>query len=167
MAVTIINSLPDLLTISVEISEPEEADADPLSEAIKSSVFDSQLYLFETIGILTSTLYKNTEEQGSLLLSVVKPFMDELLANLQLFRAGSQDLVPIVKVHHIVMALGNISKGFPDHPANVTENYMAPSYKVFSEISQAILVCLEAMNIFKPIRDAVCLHLMRAMIQSP
>jgi exportin-T len=83
--------------------------------------------------------------------------MDELLANLQLFRAGTQDLAPIVKVHHIIMALGNISKGFPDHPASTTgENYMEPSYKVFAEISQAILVCLEAMNVFKPIRDAVC-----------
>ncbi|KAH6913077.1 KapM protein [Coprinopsis sp. MPI-PUGE-AT-0042] len=155
IAVTIINTLPDLLNITVEISEPEDSESDPLSEAIKSSLFDSQLYLFETVGILTASLAKDTQEQANLLLSIVKPFMDELLANLQLFRAGTQDLVPIVKVHHIIMALGNISKGFPDHPANTTgENYMEPSYKVFAEISQAILVCLEAMNIFKPIRDA-------------
>ncbi|TFK28112.1 KapM protein [Coprinopsis marcescibilis] len=154
VAITIINSLPDLLDIAVEISEPDEPEADPLTEAIKSSIFESQLYLFETIGVLTSTLSKDPEQQAYLLSSIVKPFMDQLSVNLQLFRAGSQDLVPIVKVHHIVMALGNISKGFPDHPVSAKESYMQPAFKVFSEISQAILVCLEAMNIFKPIRDA-------------
>jgi len=31
-----------------------------------------------------------------------------------------------------------------------------PSIEVFSEIARVILVCLEAMNVFKVIRDAVC-----------
>lgn len=146
----------DLLPIQVEISEPEEPEGDLLSEAIKSTMFDSQLYLFETVGILTSVTSKNPEQQGALLLSLVKPLMEELSTNLQLFTAGTQDLVPVVKVHHIIMALGNISKGFPDYPATVPENYMAPAVKVFAEVAQAILVCLEAMNILKPIRDAVC-----------
>ncbi|KAJ2924870.1 hypothetical protein H1R20_g12240, partial [Candolleomyces eurysporus] len=154
ISVTIVNSMRDLLPIEVEIPEPEEPEGDLLSEAIKSTMFDSQLYLFETVGILTSVTSKNPEQQGALLLSLVKPLMEELSANLQLFRAGTQDLVPVVKVHHIIMALGNISKGFPDYPATVPENYMAPAVKVFAEVAQAILVCLEAMNILKPIRDA-------------
>ena len=145
----------DLLPIQVEIPEPEEPEADLLTEALKSSMFDSQLYLFETIGILTSVV-RNSEQQGALLLSTVKPFMEELSANLQQFTSGTQDLVPVVKVHHIIMALGNISKGFPDYPASAPENYMVPAVKVFSEVAQAILVCLEAMNVLKPIRDAVC-----------
>ncbi|KAJ3496967.1 hypothetical protein NMY22_g19748 [Coprinellus aureogranulatus] len=153
ISVTIINNMRDLLPIEVEIPEPEEPEADLLTETLKSSMFDSQLYLFETIGILMSVV-KDPEQQGALLLSTVKPFMDELSANLQRFTAGTQDLVPVVKVHHIIMALGNISKGFPDYPASAPENYMVPAVKVFSEVAQAILVCLEAMNVLKPIRDA-------------
>jgi len=145
----------DLLPISVEIPEPEEPGADLLSEAIRSTMFDSQLYLFETVGILTSVISRDPERQGTILLSLVKPLMQELSENLQLFRAGNADLVPVVKVHHLIMALGNISKGFPDYPQNAPEDYMVPAVKVFSEVAQAILVCLEAMNILKPIRDAV------------
>lgn len=162
ISVTIINNMHDLLPIEVEIpAEPEEPEGDLLTEALKNSMFDSQLYLFETIGILMSVV-RDPEQQGALLLSTVKPLMDELSANLQRFTAGTQDLVPVVKVHHIIMALGNISKGFPDYPASAPENYMVPAVKVFSEVAQAILVCLEAMNILKPIRDAVRCFLLLA-----
>ncbi|KAF5342683.1 hypothetical protein D9611_001870 [Ephemerocybe angulata] len=155
ISVTIINNMRDLLPIQVEIpTEPEEPEGDLLTDALKNSMFDSQLYLYETVGILTSVLSRDPDQQGALLLSLVKPLMEELSANLQSFTAGTQDLTPVVKVHHITMALGNISKGFPDYPASAPENYMVPAVKVFSEVAQAILVCLEAMNILKPIRDA-------------
>ena len=124
-------------------------------------MFDSQLYLFETVGVLTSVISRDPDQQGAVLLSLVKPLMQELSANLQLFTSGTPDLVPVVKVHHIIMALGNISKGFPDYPSSAPENYMVPAVKVFSEVAQAILVCLEAMNILKPIRDAVCSFFLR------
>jgi len=73
--------------------------------------------------------------------------------NSQLFREKGWKMedLPIVKVHDIVLALGNIAKGFPDYPSVVPENYI----EVFSEIARVILVCLEAMNVFRVIRDAV------------
>jgi len=146
----------DLLPIVAEIPEPEEPETDVLTEAIKNSSFDSQLYLFETIGILCSLMFKEPAQQSGVLLSLVKPLMDDLSINFQAFRTnGASDLVPIVKVHHIIMALGNIAKGFPDYPNPVPENYIMPPLDVFVEMAQAILVCLEAMNVFKPVRDAV------------
>jgi exportin-T len=152
----IIDSMRDLLPIVAEIPEPEEPETDILTEAIQGSAFDSQLYLFETVGTLCSLVYKSPAQQATLLLSLVKPLMDDLSNNFQAFRAnGPSDLVPIVKVHHIIMALGNISKGFPDYPSVVPENYILPPLEVFGEMAQAILVILEAMNVFKPIRDAV------------
>lgn len=81
--------------------------------------------------------------------------MDELSVNLQASTKGGQDLIPIVKVHHIIMALGNIAKGFPDYPTSVPQGYLMPPLEVFAQVAQAILVCLEAMNIFKVVRDAV------------
>ena len=152
----VINSMRDLLSIVVEIHEPEEPETDVLTEAIQNSAFDSQLYLFETVGTLCSLVSKSPAQQATLLLSLVKPLMDELSNNFQAFRTkGPSDLIPIVKVHHIIMALGNISKGFPDYPSSVPENYILPSLEVFGEMAQAILVILKAMNVFKPIRDAV------------
>lgn len=151
----IIDSMRDLLPIVAQIPEPEEPETDILTEAIHSSAFDSQLYLFETVGTLCSLVYKSPAQQATLLLSLVKPLMDDLSNSFQAFRAnGPSDLVPIVKVHHIIMALGNISKGFPDYPSALPENYILPPLEVFGEMAQAILVILEAMNVFKPIRDA-------------
>ncbi|PPQ69074.1 hypothetical protein CVT26_003549 [Gymnopilus dilepis] len=151
----IIDSMRDLLVITAEIPEPEEPEVDILTEAITNSSFDSQLYLFETVGALCSLLFKSPEQQSTLLLSLVKPLMDDLSVSFQAFRTnGASDLVPIVKVHHIIMALGNIAKGFPDYPSVPPENYIMPPLEVFAQMAQAILVCLEAMNVFKPIRDA-------------
>lgn len=146
----------DLLPIVVEITEPEEPETDPLTEAISNSTFDSQLYLFESIGILCSLLFRDPSQQSTVLLSLVKPLMDDLSLNYQAFRTnGPNDLIPIVKIHHIAMALGNISKGFPDYPSTIPEGYIMPPLEVFAQMSQGILVCLEAMNIFRPVRDAV------------
>lgn len=145
-----------MLSIDVRIPEPDDADLDLLSEAVKDTSFDSQLYLYETAGILSSLLSKNHEQQTSVLLSLVKPLMEELSENFQSFTSkGPEDIVPIVKVHHIIMALGNIAKGFPDYPAVIPEGHVFPPLDVFAEMAQAIIVCLKAMNTLKVIRDAV------------
>ncbi|KAF9003929.1 armadillo-type protein [Cyathus striatus] len=149
------NEIPADIVFNIISAEPEEPDTDILSEAVRGSTFDSQLYLYETAGILCSIISRTPEQQANLLLSLVKPLMDELSANLQVFQQkGSEDLIPIVKVHHIVMALGNIAKGLPDYPSTITEGYTLPPLDVFREVAQAILVCLEAMNVFKVVRDA-------------
>jgi exportin-T len=151
----IIASVQDLLQIDVEIPKLDDSEADVLTEVVKSSAFDSQLYLYETAGILCSLLFKIPEQQASLLLSLVKPLMDELSVNLQAATKGSQEVVPIVKVHHIIMALGNISKGFPDYPQPLPPGYILPPLDVFAQVAQAILVCLEQLNVIKIVRDAV------------
>ncbi|KAJ6619725.1 armadillo-type protein [Mycena sp. CBHHK59/15] len=153
----IAGSIRDLLSIEVQLPDTEDSDspADLLSEAVKNSAFDSQLYLYETVGTLCSLLSKTPEQLAELVLSFVKPLMSELLDNLQAYRTnGDQDIIPIVKVHHIVMALGNIAKGFPEYPTPVPNGYVPLPVDVFAQVAQAILVCLEAMNVFKDVRDA-------------
>ncbi|KAJ7637739.1 armadillo-type protein [Mycena polygramma] len=157
VAVNIADSIRDLLPIEVQLPDAEDSDSsvDLLSEAIKSSAFDSQLYLYETVGTLCSLLSKTPDQLASLLMSFMKPLMSELSDNLQAYRSkGSQDLLPIVKVHHVIMALGNIAKGFPEYPSPVPVGYVSLPVDVFGEVAQAILVCLEAMNVFKDVRDA-------------
>ena len=154
-SVTIAESLRDLLAIQVEIPNPDDVEVDLLTDAVKSSSFDAQLYLFETIGILCALLFKDRDQTKTLLLSFVRPLMDELSEALQAHTKGSQDITPIVKVHHIIMALGNIAKGFPDYPSPLPVGYILPPLDVLAEVAQAMLVCLENMNIFKVVRDAV------------
>ncbi|KAG7089605.1 pre-tRNA nuclear export protein [Marasmius oreades] len=154
VSATIAESLRDLLAIQVELPSPDDVEVDVLTDAVKSSAFDAQLYLFETIGILCSLLFKNPEQMKSLLLSFVKPLMDELSEALQAYTKNNQDIGPVAKLHHLVMALGNIAKGFPDYPSPVPPGYILPPLDVFAEVAQAMLVCLENMNVYKPARDA-------------
>ncbi|KAF9818874.1 hypothetical protein IEO21_02530 [Rhodonia placenta] len=155
LAVSLFEGMRDLLSIQVELPELENPETqDMLIEAINNpGIFDSQLYLFETAGTLVSLLYKTPNQAATLLLSIVRPLLDELSASLQAVK-GVEDVVPILKVHHIIMALGNVAKGFPDYPSPVPEGYILPPLHVFSEVAQAILVSLEAMNVFKVVRDA-------------
>jgi exportin-T len=157
LAGTLLDGIRDMLAIRVELPEvdPNEPN-DPLTEA--TSTPDPQLYLFETVGTLVHLFFKTPEQCAALLLSVVTPLLEELSTNLQVFE-GKQDVLPIVKIHHVIMALGNVAKGFPDYPTPVPEDFVLPPLHVFRNIAQAILMSLGAMKEFKVVRDAVCLYL--------
>ncbi|CCM00091.1 uncharacterized protein FIBRA_02118 [Fibroporia radiculosa] len=154
LALSLLEGMRDLLSIQIVLPELENPEQDILTEAINNpGIFDSQLYLFETAGTLVSLLYKTPEQAAALLLSVVKPLLDDLSINLRAVK-GMEDVVPILKVHHVIMALGNVAKGFPDYPSPVPEGYVMPPLEVFNQVAEAILVSLEAMNVFKVVRDA-------------
>ena len=152
---TLLNGIRDVLVIEVILPELENpAEQDLLTEAINNAgTFDSQLYLYEVAGILISLLFRNPTHCQSLLASVVKPLLDQLQLSLQNINSP-QDVVHIVKVHHIIMALGNIAKGYPDMPSPLPADYVMPPIEIFRQMAQAILVSLEAMNVFKAVRDA-------------
>lgn len=146
----------DLLTVQVEMPQLEDPTQDLLTEALKLPAdFDKQVYLFETAGLLMSLYYRNPEQQRPLLLSIIQPLLDDLSKNLQAAKANPGNVLAVVKVHHIVIALGNVARGFPDFPSPVPEGYILPPVDIFTEIGQAILVSLEALNTFRPIREAV------------
>ena len=156
MCATIANSFRDLLLIVPKLPDPEEVETDMLTDAVKDATFDSQLYLYETIGILCSIMFKSPQEESELLMSFVQPLMDDLSSSLTAYSQNSQDALHVVKTRHIIMALGNVAKGFPDYPQPpVPEGYILPPVNVFGEIGQAILVCLQAMNVYRVVRDAV------------
>jgi exportin-T len=157
LAGTLLEGIRDTLIIRVELPEvdPNEPN-DLLTEA--TSTPDPQLYLFETVGTLVHLFFKTPEQSAGLLLSVVTPLLEDLSTNLQAFE-GKQDALPIVKIHHIIMALGNIVKGFPDYPTPVPEDFVLPPLHVFRNVAQAIVTSLGAMKEFKVVRDAVCQYI--------
>ncbi|KAI0264504.1 ARM repeat-containing protein [Gloeopeniophorella convolvens] len=152
LAGTLFEGIRDTLAIRVELPEidPNEPN-DPLTEA--TSVPDPQLYLFETVGTLVHLFFRTPEQSAALLLSVVNPLLEELSLNLRAFET-KQDVLPIVKIHHVIMALGNIAKGFPDYPTPIPADYVLPPLQVFRNVAQAILMSLGAMKVFKVVRDA-------------
>jgi len=158
LAASLLDSIRDLLAIQVDLPELDSPETqDLLTEAIKNpGIFDSQIYLFETAGILNSLFFKDPAQSETLLRSIVKPLMGELLSHLQAAKVSS-DVTATLKIHHIIMALGNVAKGFPDLPSPLPEGYILPPLEVFREIGQTILVCLEQLNVVKGVRDAVSL----------
>jgi exportin-T len=167
LALTILEGIRDLLVPKVEIPEledPEEKDL--LTEAVEQQGgYQAQLYLLETAGVLVSMFFKDPDQSARLLLSVVKPLLDQLEAALQTPINGPQDVLPILTTHHIIMALGNIAKGFPDYPSPVPDGYILPPLEVFQQMAQAILVSLNVMNIHKVVRDAVRTEFFRRIEQ--
>jgi exportin-T len=155
LAISLLGNIRDLLVIQIEVLKIESPEDDPLTEAIKNpGIFDSQLYIFETIGILLSLLSKAAEQQASLLLSIVTPLLEDLSTNISVAKGG-RDVIPILRIHHTIMALGNIAKGFPDYPFPVPEGYTFAPLEIFRQVAQGILLSLEAMNTVKCVRDAV------------
>lgn len=157
LAQTLLEGIRDLLEPAVELPELDDPETqDLLSEALAHpGAFDAQLYLFETAGVLLALCFKRPDEQAALLLSVVRPLLDRLQQALQTPVKGPQDVLPVLTVHHVVMALGNVAKGFPDYPSPLPAGYIMPPLAVFQQVASAILVSLEAMNVFKAVRDAV------------
>lgn len=150
------DSISDALVIQFELPEPESPDQDILFEAINEpSVFDSQLYLFEAAGTLVSLTFTIPEQQSALLRGLTKPLLDDMERALGTPVTNSQDVLPVLQVHHYIMALGSIAKGFVDFPNPVPPEWILPPLDVFEEAAQAIIVSLGAMNRYKVVREAV------------
>lgn len=92
--------------------------------------------------------------------AIVSPLLSALQEALQVQMIGPQDVLPVLKVHHLIRALGNISKGFPDAPVPTPADFAAPPWvSVFEGVADAILVSLSRMGGFKIIREAVSFSL--------
>src|SRR4051794_5030188 len=75
IVVDIVESIRDLLQVHMELPEVEGlTQQEFLDEAMANpGIFDAQLYLYETVGILVSLLFKTPDQLTATLLSIVKP----------------------------------------------------------------------------------------------
>ncbi|KAF8753377.1 ARM repeat-containing protein [Rhizoctonia solani] len=151
---TIIDNMRDVLVVRAELPEPESSEQDLLSEALGSAgLFDSQLYLFESVGTLVSLLAKEPEKQAAVLESITNPLLASLQQSIQTPINGPQDILPILQAHHVIRALGSVAKGFPEASQTVQES--VPAWiLVLKQVAEAVLVSLESMNQHRAIRDA-------------
>ncbi|KAI0999539.1 Exportin-T [Podosphaera aphanis] len=158
VAEMVIQSIGDLMTIITEV--PKQANADDLSSetsnASTDTTFNSQLFLFEAIGSLSSDSSIPLEKQVLYIHTIMNPLFSEIERNLASAKSG--DVQAILHIHHVIMALGTLAHGFSDWtPGNPSTAHNAPHKKIseeFSRAAEATLIALEALNTSIDIRTA-------------
>ncbi|KAL8972081.1 MAG: hypothetical protein Q9183_000736 [Haloplaca sp. 2 TL-2023] len=152
VAQTIIQALSDLLPIKAEIPDEVSDNSDMSSEENQqtpSARFDSQLHLYEAIGCICSARGVSVDNQVIYIRTVISPLFSDLEAHLGPAKNG--DELAVMQVHHLIMALGTLARGFSDWtPASLTSSSKPPANQVseeFSRTSEAILLALESVNV--------------------
>lgn len=159
VAETVIQSISDILPIKAELGG-EEAEDDMSSDEVDNSadaVFNSQLYLFEAIGCISSSTSIPVEKQALYARLVMDPLFRDMEQHLP--RASTGDAQAVLQIHHIVMALGTLANGFSDwHPGSTGANARPPPAKgisdEFSRAAEAILLALKELSANSEIRTA-------------
>ena len=77
----------------------------------KRSAFDSQLYLFDTSGLLIAQLGHMPDTQVMLFKLITQPLAEQLQQSVQ--AADPSNLQLVLQVHHLILALSTITKGLP------------------------------------------------------
>ncbi|CEP16433.1 hypothetical protein [Parasitella parasitica] len=146
----VLSSLGDLLDIQAEpVVEANTMDGMPIPAA---STFDSQLYLFETVGILISMEGIDPMKQTEYLKIVLEPLVEGIQKAVA--QPFSDDELFLLQLHHYIMAIGSVAKGFPTlvKPADSAQQ---PWTVVFIQATEIILSALQNYNQMAVIRDAV------------
>ncbi|TPX58420.1 hypothetical protein PhCBS80983_g03131 [Powellomyces hirtus] len=153
---TVLNNIQDLLV--VELPAPYKL---PLhaEEDTAGLPFDSQLYVYEAVGILISLDGLSTDKQAKLLRAVLTPLMiqTEGIMQNELYKRDSppDNIVFTLQLNHLIRAIGSISKGFPDvdHVAKAAHD-VPPWVEVFQQALGVIAAVLERLHDSELIRDA-------------
>lgn len=158
VAQTVIEALGHLLVIHAEVP-PEGTDGDDMSsedhEGSADAVFNSQLYIFEAIGCICSTPAVPVDKQILYAQSVMNPIFVDMENNL--VAAKSNDERALLQIHHDIMALGTLARGFSDWMPGSNTPSTPPVAEVsdaFGQVSEATLVALESLKTSFNIRTA-------------
>lgn len=151
VAQTVVEALRDLLVIQAELPSEGE-DGDEMSsedhEGSADAVFNSQLYLFEAVGVICSTGSVPVDKQVLYIQSVLNPLFADMERNLA--AAKSNDERSLLQIHHDIMALGTLTP-----TTNPPGNMPAPEVsECFCQVAEATLVALESLKTSFNIRTA-------------
>jgi exportin-T len=158
IAEQILATFMDLLQIRVvstadtSFQRDDESDSDSEHQDV---FFDSQLYLFQSAGLLiASTAESNFQAGQALLLSLRNNITDRL-------GIASSDQSAILYVHHSIMAIGDIAKGFDNAEMLLIER-QENGNRLFATVTDTVLKALVRFEDSSSIRDSVSFpHLSR------
>lgn len=157
----VMDGMRDVLVVQAGSLPADGEDRDDVLRKATEAAgpFDSQLYLFESSGLLLSQLRHDADLQVHLLKSVCDPLVAQLQGAIGAYNANNADLRQVLQVHHLMLALSNLAKGFPDAAATTAATTAASTadaawIDVFKSVTEQILVALGHLNSFPIIREA-------------
>lgn len=158
VAQNVIEALGDLLAIQAELPT-DGPDGDDMSsedhEGSADAIFNSQLYLFEAIGTICATASVPVDKQVLYAQSIMNPIFVDMERHLG--AAKLNDERALLQIHHDIMALGTLAKGFSDWVPGSTSPSTPPAPEVseaFGQVAEATLVALESLSSSFNIRTA-------------
>ncbi|QLQ82671.1 hypothetical protein HG537_0H04340 [Torulaspora globosa] len=145
----IIRKISALLSVRVVVNNQEGVEDD--------ATFDSQLYLFEGIGILIGA---NSDSNYDIIDEVLTPLFTDLETCIS---AQTQNPATVLQAHHLLMAIGTLARGV--HGGLVPENQVNNSLvnkkliqrslvEKFCNIAEVVLVSFSFFSKHESIRDA-------------
>lgn len=158
VAQTVIQSMGDLLTIRAEL--PKDSANDDMSsdenDQSEDAVFTAQLYLFEAVGCIASVTTVPVATRTFYARSVLEPLISDLTRHLA--SATSGDERAILQIHHVIMAIGTLAKGFCDWMPGVSTGGPPPPPRELSAefipASESVVSALESLQSSIQIRTA-------------
>jgi len=152
----ILGSMGDVLPVVAVLPQLENPEENVLIKATTGSQpFDNQLYLFEAVGTLISLLWRDPSEQLRLMEAVIGPLVRDIDAGLRKpMTGGPDDALQILQIHHLIMSIGSIAKGFPDAP-EILPTQPPQWIAAFEQASDGIFRALDVMKSQRIVRDAV------------
>lgn len=155
-AQTVVQAIADLLNIKAEVPADKEDDDVSSEDNAQSSdaTFQNQLYLFEAIGLISSTQSVPADTKVAIAKSVIGPLATDLSNHLHAGRQGDERSV--LQAHHVVMALGSVAYGFSDWTPGLNNGGPPPAEvsQEFVIASDSVLVALENLKRHSELRAA-------------
>lgn len=148
----VLSSLGDLLTIQAEpVVETNTMDGMPIPAA---STFDSQLYLFETVGLLISLEGIDPMKQTEYLQIVLEPLVKGIQTSMSQSYSPEDELF-LLQLHHYIMAIGSVAKGKKEKEKKTkfcTKTFYSKKKKAFLPWlnQQKVFKNLGLQSLFKP-----------------
>ena len=157
---TIIQAISDLLVIKAVLPDVNDEAEDDDESSVSSSgmaadtIFNSQLNLFEAVGCISSAHSVPLENKVLYIQSVINPIFADMEQSIG--PAKANDERSILQIHHDMMALGTIARGFTDWMPSSKQGESPPAsiQAEFVRAAEAILVSLESLNTSMIIRTA-------------
>lgn len=156
VAQDVIDAISDLLPIRAEIPQKDE-DGDMSSDESEQkadAVFEAQLYLFEAIGRIASTASVPVQNQVLYARSIIDPLFTDMERHLVLAKSGDERAV--LQIHHDIMALGTLARGYSEWTPGIATGSPPPNpvSEEFIKAEEAILASLEVLKFSLDIRTA-------------
>lgn len=155
-AEAVVQNLSDLLVIRAELPSEDDEDMSSDGDSGADSGFTSQLYLFEAIGCIAGATSVPTSQQVDLVRLVMQPLFTDIQQHLEAAKRSNEQA--ILQVHHDIIALGTVARGYSDYlPGGTSAPTSAPpqeAQSAFGQVAEVTLVGLESLKTSFQIRTA-------------